>query len=197
MIAICASLLAGIALGHWEDILVAWLKQRVMSRKNNRYVLPNKRYACFSVAAVLVVLCLSGLKIARDIQSIPSYETIAFDEALVSDSTVVPGWVDRLTVEDPEEGLVHAEGWAYDPLSNNQIKRVIVLSDGASVPVSIVWYDRPGVRETVGEQVPIACGFELRAKDVPDTDDIVFYAVLSDGTFLNIPYLESAVSDSN
>lgn len=201
VIAIAASLLAGIALGKVEQGLNAQNKRRMLERERPTSI-QWKRYVAWLTAAGLTIGCFGGLKILPEIrksgrEKFSSYVAVTFDKSDLAESGLHSGWVDSLEFEPAGNGTVtvFADGWAYDPETNTEAPQIAVLADGKSIPVSIAWRDRPGVREALGKPVPISCGFTLKTEAVPVGANLEFYVVLENGSFLPLACSENTVTE--
>jgi len=199
-IAIAASLLAGIVLGKVERGLNAGIK-KLRAAEWKPAPFGGKSYVAWFAIAVLTVGCFVGLKGFSDIQkrkreNFSSYASAVFDSSLVEENGYNPGWVDHLKFEPAGDGsvAVSADGWAYDPIAVVEISQIAVLANGESVPVSVAWYDRPGVGDVLGVPVPVSCGFTLKVKSVPIGVNLSFYGMSKDGYFLPLACVENAVT---
>lgn len=199
-IAIAASLLAGIALGKVERGLRAEIKKSQAERWKPTPI-QQKRYVAWFAVAALTFGCFACLKVFPEIQKskrekFSPYVAVAFDNSNVEKSEVNSGWVDNLKYEPAGDGtvIVSAEGWAYDSVEVAEISQIAVLADGKSVPVSVAWYDRPGVGDVLGVPVPLSCGFTLKTKPVSVGVNLSFYGVSKEGYFLPLNCVENTLS---
>ncbi len=199
-IAVVASLLAGIALGKVERGLNAEIKMLQAERRKPTPI-EWKRCVAWLAAGALTLGCFACLKTFPEIQKskredYSSYAAVAFDYSNIERNGLNPGWVDSLVFKPAGDGTVtvSAEGWAYDSVTNAEVSQIAVLADGKSVPVSIAWFDRPGVGGALGTLVPISCGFTLKTEPIPIGVNLEFYASMESGSFLPLACSENTMT---
>lgn len=110
--------------------------------------------------------------------------------AVVKDTSASCGYVDHVEVTQVREGIVqiHADGWGYDPVANQLVNDLILVSDGKVIPAAVSWYDRPAVGEVLNNPVLTTCGWTLSTEPIrlKVPADISFYVPLTDGNYMEL-----------
>lgn len=145
------------------------------------YLLPSVCAAGFVCA---VVLCAPFIRTKAN---------EPFDvSAVVETDALNCGFVDAVNVRQLGSGIIQvdADGWGFDPFTNQLVTDVVVVANGGIIPSSVTWYDRSTVGEELNNPVLTTCGWKLTSSStwLEAPAEISFYIVLTDGHYMELSH---------
>ncbi|NCE65450.1 acyltransferase [Pseudoflavonifractor sp. 524-17] len=182
---LCCVLVFSYWYGAIDLTLGATVRRKILetSVSAKKYLAPIFSCLCAVGLAFVVVFALSYIKLHTP--------KAAFDSsAIVKDASISCGYVDWVEVTQVREGIVqiHADGWGYDPVANQLVNNLILVSDGEIIPATVSWYERSAVGEILNNPVLTTCGWSLNTESIQleAPADRAFYIPLNGGGYMEL-----------
>lgn len=182
---LCCALIFSYQFGAIDLALGAAVRRKLLTTQISIQKLLFPGLACLCAVGVVLVVALAFPYVRM------YAPRAAFDfNAVVKNVGGSCGYVDHVEVTQIGEGVVQiqADGWGYDPVADQLVNDLILVSDGEIIPATVTWYDRSAVGEVLNNPVLTVCGWSLTTSSVrlEAPADLAFYVPLNSGGYMEL-----------
>mgnify|MGYP001028678086 CR=1 FL=1 len=185
VVVLCCALVFSYQYGTVDIVLGVAVRKRLLASGFSLKKCLSPLVSCLCTMGLVCVVAV-GVPYAQI-----SAPRVAFDFHTVMESGPTScGCVDHVKVTQIKEGIVEirADGWGFDPVANQLVTNLVLVSGGEIIPASVSWHDRSAVGEVLNNPVLTTCGWSLAAPlvrmEMPA--DLAFYIQLTGGGYMEL-----------